>query len=326
MSVKIPMELIDSLSVAETRDEILRVAMAWLPEIVGAERGSITVLEDGELRIRGLLGEPIFGSGTVFDPIDSRVGQVFATRQPHLVTDQRLETSEAGRRLAAAGFRSSICVPLLSGEHCFGTLNLSHTDLGFFGDTEMAALSAVARLMASQIRIQEQMRQLNELAYTDPLTGAKNRRAFMQHSNDLMRKFYSEGMPLAIVMFDLDRFKNINDRFGHSGGDEVLRGVVDTFSANIREQDMLARIGGEEFAIVLHDTTIMQAELMAERFRRLVEKLRRQHDGFDIRCTTSVGVAAARQHDLTAEQILKRADAALYAAKQNGRNRVELAA
>ncbi|WP_424927540.1 sensor domain-containing diguanylate cyclase [Amaricoccus tamworthensis] len=326
MSVKIPMGLIDALSATETRDEILDVAVRWLPELVGADRGSIAVLEDGELRICGFLGEPIFHSGMVFDPTDSRVGQVFATRTPHLVRDQRLETSDAGRKLAEAGYRSSICVPLLSGDYCFGTLNLSHSELGYFGDYEMAALCAVGRLMASQIRIHEQMRQLNELAYTDPLTGAKNRRAFMNHATDLMRKFHTEGMSLAMILFDLDRFKSINDRFGHSGGDEVLRGVVDTFNDNIREQDMLARLGGEEFAIVLNDTSIMQAEMIAERFRQLVENLQRHHDGFDIRCTTSVGVAAVRPNDLTAEQILKRADAALYFAKKNGRNRVELAA
>lgn len=326
MNVEIPLGLIDALSTAVTQERIIEAAVKWLPRIVGAERGSIVILEDGELMVRGNLGSPSFRPIRANEMRGSRVGEVLESRQPLVVSDQRLETSDAGRALTAAGFLSSMIVPLLSGDQCFGTINLSHSNLDFFGQQEVLKCTAVARLVASQIRIHQQMEMLNRMAYTDPLTGAMNRRAFLERTEMLMARFRGEGRPFAVVLLDLDRFKSINDRFGHSGGDGMLCGVVNVLRDNIRKKDMLARLGGEEFAVVLDGATLMEAEMFAERFRGLVADVRQDHDGRLISCTTSLGVAVASGHDMDTDRLLKRADAALYAAKENGRNRVELAA
>lgn len=324
--VKLPVALIDSLAGAASLDEILVAAAEYLPRMVGAHRGSVALHANGRLEVRGFLGDNLFEGRNWFDIEHSFVGSVFTARRPVLIGDLSRIACVNLRKLVDAGFRSAIVVPLVSGDVCFGTVNMSHRDLGYFTPEHLEALSVIARFMASQIRIHNQMAEMHRIAHTDALTGASNRRAFLDHASELMRRFHHDAEPFAIVLLDLDRFKSINDRHGHMGGDIILRGVVEELTGNIRETDRLARIGGEEFAILLERTALTEAEWFAERFRGVVSGLARAHEGRRIACTTSIGVAAVRPSDAVIDDLLRRADAALYAAKQNGRNRVEIAA
>ncbi len=157
-------------------------------------------------------------------------------------------------------------------------------------------------------------------ASTDPLTGLLNRRAlFDRHGAGLM------GATTAVLVFDIDHFKSINDSFGHAGGDRVLKVFADELTANCRGSDTVARHGGEEFAMVLQHVMPGRAEIVAERIRKAFEAREIDIDGEIARCTVSVGVAAGRAKPLAFDVMLSAADKALYAAKRAGRNRVELA-
>ncbi|PDS80502.1 GGDEF domain-containing protein [Rhizobium sp. L43] len=157
-------------------------------------------------------------------------------------------------------------------------------------------------------------------AITDPLTGLLNRRAlFDEYGTRPM------GTTTAVIVFDIDHFKSVNDRFGHAAGDDVLKVFAAELAANCRAGDTVARLGGEEFAMVLKEIMPGRAELAAEHIRRAFETREIPVDGEMLKCTVSVGVAPGRSKPLDFDAMLSAADKALYAAKRAGRNRVELA-
>jgi diguanylate cyclase (GGDEF)-like protein len=154
----------------------------------------------------------------------------------------------------------------------------------------------------------------------DPVTGIKNRTAMdnaVKREIDLARR---QGASLSFILFDIDHFKRVNDNFGHLYGDQALRAVATCAEETIRESDMLFRYGGEEFLVLLSGTSLDGAELLAERIRHAVEKLRPKLE-CDIRMTVSLGVVTLREEEDSAA-VLARADEALYRAKEAGRNRV----
>lgn len=157
-------------------------------------------------------------------------------------------------------------------------------------------------------------------AITDSLTGLLNRRAlFDRHGERLM------GPSTAVIIFDLDHFKSINDRHGHAVGDRVLKAFANELAAHCRADDTAARLGGEEFALVLKEIMPGRAEMIAERIRRTFEEREIYVDGELLKCTVSIGVASGRAGAVDFDMMLSEADKALYAAKRAGRNRVELA-
>ncbi|MGO7674586.1 GGDEF domain-containing protein [Rhizobium ruizarguesonis] len=157
-------------------------------------------------------------------------------------------------------------------------------------------------------------------AITDPLTGLLNRRAlFDQYGTRPI------GTTTAVIVFDIDHFKSVNDRFGHAAGDRVLNVFAGELSAHCRTGDTAARLGGEEFVLVLKEIMPGRAELTAERIRRAFEAREIHIDDEVLTCTVSVGVAPGRSKSLDFDAMLSAADKALYVAKRAGRNRVELA-
>ncbi|QIO45214.1 GGDEF domain-containing protein [Rhizobium leguminosarum bv. trifolii] len=157
-------------------------------------------------------------------------------------------------------------------------------------------------------------------AITDPLTGLLNRRAlFDQYGTRPM------GTTTAVIVFEIDHFKSVNDRFGHAAGDRVLNVFSGELSAHCRTGDTAARLGGEEFVLVLREIMPGRAELTAERIRRAFEAREIHIDDEVLTCTVSVGVAPGRSKSLDFDTMLSAADKALYVAKRAGRNRVELA-
>lgn len=158
---------------------------------------------------------------------------------------------------------------------------------------------------------------------TDPLTGIANRRAFMHQGEKLLDRARYDGTPIALLALDLDRFKEINDRYGHPVGDDVLIAFSRMVAAALRPTDLLGRLGGEEFACLLPDTSADNAVLVAERLRNACSQLTHRAGGQSFATSVSIGLAMADGGDLAA--LLARADRALYRAKTNGRNRVEIA-
>jgi diguanylate cyclase (GGDEF)-like protein len=175
-----------------------------------------------------------------------------------------------------------------------------------------------------QDTLEEQFQQqLYESATRDLLTRAYNRRFFDDHLKIEHTHAIRHGMPLSLLMLDIDRFKDTNDAHGHQAGDAVLRTLAATIMGSIRHEDIYCRVGGEEFAVIMRDCMAASALAMAERLRRLIESTPVLHEGKKIGITISIGVATldpsrhARVEDLFAE-----ADKYLYEAKHAGRNRV----
>jgi diguanylate cyclase (GGDEF)-like protein len=170
-------------------------------------------------------------------------------------------------------------------------------------------------------RIARYARELKRLATVDALTGTFNRHHFVERGEVEISRAQRTGNPPAVLMIDADHFKQINDRFGHAGGDAALRALGQALRDSLRPTDVLGRIGGEEFAIVLPQTSREGAIRLAERLRGAIAGLTIEFAGHTIPLTVSIGVATGKQSDLTA--LLRDADAALYQAKAAGRNRVD---
>jgi diguanylate cyclase (GGDEF)-like protein len=163
--------------------------------------------------------------------------------------------------------------------------------------------------------------QAEEVSHTDALTFLPNRRQII---GDLQREvIFSDryGTPLTISMVDVDHFKNINDSYGHTVGDEVLRSLASELRDHIRHPDTIGRYGGEEFLIVLPHSTLKAASEQAERLCRHVRSLQLRSSGYEIAVAISIGIAQYRVHEEDWDGFLKRADAALYKAKNSGRDR-----
>jgi diguanylate cyclase (GGDEF)-like protein len=158
---------------------------------------------------------------------------------------------------------------------------------------------------------------------TDPLTGAANRRGFFQRGERLLTRARFAREPMALIMFDLDQFKRINDRYGHHVGDEVLTAFCKVATAHLRPNDLFGRIGGEEFASLLPDTELGDAVWLADRTRAAIEAASHNVGEHTVRATVSVGVAFSNDATADLAGLLQAADEALYRAKKAGRNCVE---
>jgi diguanylate cyclase (GGDEF)-like protein/PAS domain S-box-containing protein len=160
--------------------------------------------------------------------------------------------------------------------------------------------------------------------FSDDLTGVANRRAFFEAAELELTRNRRSSRPTALILFDADHFKRINDNHGHPAGDCVLRQLGVALSSTFRQVDVVARVGGEEFAVLLPSSTLAGAAAVAERLRELVAGQPAMCDGVPIACTVSAGIAAIEEGEtIDLDTLMKRADQALYAAKAKGRNRVE---
>jgi diguanylate cyclase (GGDEF)-like protein len=162
-------------------------------------------------------------------------------------------------------------------------------------------------------------------AMLDPLTGIANRRAFLHEAAQLAKRHNANPRPTAVLLFDLDHFKSINDRFGHALGDQVLEIFTDTARQSIRASDLIGRLGGEEFAAVLTDNSVEKAIAVAERIRESFAQAALEVDNHPVGGTVSVGVVHSKDAALDIAALLAQADQALFYAKERGRNRVEVA-
>ncbi|GAB3375603.1 GGDEF domain-containing protein [Azotobacter armeniacus] len=174
-----------------------------------------------------------------------------------------------------------------------------------------------------EVELAEAKRQAEALAHIDELTGLNNRRAFFQLGLQAFRQAARAASPIAVVMFDLDHFKQINDIYNHFVGDKVLVAVANSVREHVRGADIAGRLGGEEFALILPGATLPEALIAAERLRETIAATTLVYGSTHIRCTSSFGVAVCENGSLDLEHMLSLADAELYKAKRNGRNRVE---
>ena len=221
-----------------------------------------------------------------------------------------------------------LVVPTMRDGRVISILGVGNKPLDY-DEQDVRLVSYIADLIWSiieQKRTNEQIQKLNaqleRLAMMDELTGLMNRRAFFNQGAKEVSRAQRHQTPLSLLMMDVDVFKTVNDRYGHAAGDRVLQHVSNKIEENVRKMDLVARMGGEEFSVLLPSTDANDALKLAERVRQAIEKESCQFQDQTIDVTVSIGVASYDEEILSLEAILRRADDSMYQAKNQGRNRV----
>lgn len=224
-----------------------------------------------------------------------------------------------------AGVQTCLCLPLLGSRGALGMMMFFRAGEGEYSITESDLLASLSRIAAGAVETTQLRHKAQALATTDSLTGLANRRLFNERLADEFQRAKRYHGTLSLLMVDIDRFKAVNDRYGHLAGDEVLKQLARILARAMRDVDSAARYGGEEFAAILPQTDQAGALVIAERVRTTVQESRFDlGTGDAIRVTVSIGVGVLDHALERPEELTARADTGLYRAKKSGRNRVEI--
>ena len=223
----------------------------------------------------------------------------------------------------ASGSSGDVCFPMIVAGTPVGVLGVSPDPP--LTEHHRTVLAAAAALLAVSLKNAELFEEVRETSVRDSLTGCFNRKHAMEVMDAELRRSRRSQLPLSLVMFDLDHFKDVNDRYGHLCGDAVLAGVGQQMNAVLRGSDLKCRYGGEEFLILLPDTPLAGARRVAETLRRELEDHPVRWNDATVGVTASFGITAITPGEVETNLIIGRADAALYRAKESGRNCVRSA-
>ena len=305
--------------IADLDEALAEVADAAL-RLISGDHASVRVVDETGT---ALLSAARSGLGAATPaPVQQRkvgvAGWVVAHGEPALVTDTETDPRFAVILGQTFNVRSLVIAPLRIADRVVGVLSVSHSTPGRFDQDDVDLATLLANCTVSRI---EQAR-LQRMALTDGLTDALNQRSLAPRLEQEMSRALRYGTPLSVVMMDLDHFKRVNDRFGHLAGDMVLAAFADRVRTVVRSADLLVRWGGEEFLLLLPETDRAAAIITAERVRTSVAGRPFELEGnMRVDQTVSLGVATwDREEDIDA--LLARADTAVYAAKDAGRDRV----
>src|SRR5690348_11626418 len=221
-----------------------------------------------------------------------------------------------------ADSRAVLCIPITYGETLLGVLNIESRNESAFSPQDVLILNTLADLLATALHNSFVFQKLQQQSITDGLTGIKTRRFFWEALTSEWKRASRSGRPFSVVLIDLDKFKEVNDTLGHLEGDLVLARVGRLLEQKCRQSNVVARYGGDEFIILMPETGVEQAQILAERLRLwivTVPMLAEHH------ITGSFGVAAFPVHGYSVEDIIRVADAGMYVSKHAGGDRVSTA-
>jgi two-component system cell cycle response regulator len=231
------------------------------------------------------------------------------------------ETTVFTRKLRLPAARSLVVLPLVAQDQAIGSFVLASQAARCFPKQTREMLGVICNQVAVAIENAKMYRRMEELATTDGLTELPNHRTFQARFSEMLHRAERHAKPVSLVLTDVDRFKSINDTYGHPVGDQVLKVVASILAEQARKVDIVARYGGEEFAIVLEETDAGGAMLLCERIRQQIAARLMNSDKGGFRVTISLGIASYPQDGKEKQLLIERADQALYRAKQTGRNR-----
>ncbi len=221
--------------------------------------------------------------------------------------------------------RSILCYPLHRRGQKIGVVELINKIGGSFTQEDQALIEMMANPLSIAIRTVDMFEDAERLTITDDLTKLYNYRYLMQYLESEVKRCLRYKKKVSLLFIDVDGFKRINDTFGHLVGSQALAEMGQVFRRIVRESDVVGRYGGDEFVIVLPETPLNGAMVIAERIRKKVEECEFIAHNLSIRLTVSLGVANCPKHTLTAEGLIKKADAAMYRAKELSRNSIKVA-
>jgi diguanylate cyclase (GGDEF)-like protein len=257
-------------------------------------------------------------------PGDNPNTRVVEERKPMIIADTHQTTPSYPpfQQPQNQHIRSWLGAPLLIHGEVIGMLALDSVQAGFFSPKHLELVSAFANQVAVAMENAQLFEEVQRLAITDDITGVHNRRHIFSRGSQEFQRSRRNHHPLTAIMLDIDKFKSINDQFGHSAGDQVLCILAQGCRDLMREYDEFGRSGGEEFLMVLPETTLEEALQVAERLRRYVEEAPLPAALEDHEVTVSLGVAERTEAVHSFQDLVERADQAMYLAKERGRNQV----
>jgi diguanylate cyclase (GGDEF)-like protein len=235
----------------------------------------------------------------------------------HPWADRMPPAPQPPHELRTRGGRQIVRLPLMTRDHLLGTVTLIRPERDAFGDEELGLLGLLVDELAVAIQHARDYDERLEQAIRDPLTGLYNRRFFLEAAGKEIARAHRSTSTASLVLIDVDNFKEVNDSFGHAAGDEVLRRIGAIVERNVRPMDTFARIGGEEFGLLLPETTQLSALMVADRIRTAIAR-----DPLlpGRKVTVSAGLASCPEDARELDELHRRADAALYLSKRNGKD------
>jgi diguanylate cyclase (GGDEF)-like protein len=316
-----------SILAAEASDAVARAALDHLDELVpfgvaAVQRFDFYAQEADEIALRsGDLAMPRRGPEASLDDyaIDFDFLQGRTRHAGNLVSEAR---SAVEQDLASVGMRAFVHLPLIARQTLVGSIYLARAEAAVYGHREMEILNEVGQSVAVALYDTSLYEEVKRLSTTDDLTGVANRRRLFEQGEIEYSRSRRYDHQLSVVMIDVDHFKRVNDTHGHAVGDEVLREIADRCRAGVRAIDSVGRYGGEEFAIILPESDLEAAEIVAERLRAAVERTPVVTADGPVPVTISGGFATLDEATASFEELIKEADRQLYRAKSEGRNRI----
>jgi diguanylate cyclase (GGDEF)-like protein/PAS domain S-box-containing protein len=309
-----------TLNLGELLDSVLDTVLM----VMGVEVGGIFLLDKktNKLLLRAHRGmSPEFARRVQVVSIgDGFIGQVAKSGKPIWAEDISADSKPLWMRKMGDGIQSFAAVPIMAKEKILAVMGVGSRKYRKSPDWEMLMLDTIANQIGMAIENAQLYEHALELAFTDGLTGLYNRRYIMdQIERELIRAQRSK-VPLSLIMVDLDGLKAINDRFGHHEGDGFLKEVAGIVKVNTRASDVAVRWGGDEFMLLAPGTDSRSASKIAERIRAQVERHKIQLEGDEVGITISAGIVSYPTHASAVEELLKKADEAMYNAKRGGKN------
>jgi diguanylate cyclase (GGDEF)-like protein len=316
-----------SLSTALTQDAVMEVGLNAAADIAAYDFAAITEHQPESRRhvVRRAVGELAFAfQGLRFRDNASLTAMVVKNRHylPYRGEFDPKQQVLFTERAKLKGMESLLVLPLVVREEAIGTLIVAARAPSAFGTSVRETLQALANQLAVALANARAVRQLEEMATTDGLTGCLNKRSFLEQMEQKLMAAQRFGRKLSVIVTDLDHFKVVNDTYGHATGDRVLQELGRVLKQVKRETDLVARFGGEEFCILCEETDARGARLLAERVREELQSKEVVTELGSLRVTASLGVATFPDHARTAAELFAQGDKALYEAKSRGRNQV----
>jgi len=304
-------------------DQALIYILEQLNQVVPYDSASVQMLEGNELVIVGGRGWQEMSDvlGVRFTiPGDNPNSEVIRTGKP-LAIPEPWRIYKTFKLPPSDHIRSWLGVPLIAQQKTIGLLAIDRTTSENFKEIDVKTAAEFADQVAVTLENVRLFKETQTQALTDALTGIYNRRGMYQIGEFEFQRSRRINRPFSLMIFDIDHFKEVNDTHGHPIGDQILQQLANLCVKHSRATDLVIRYGGEEFIILLSETTLESARIIAERLRYTIKKNIFPTDEGDLHITTSIGVAEANRND-TLDVLIERADAALYQAKRTGRDKV----
>jgi diguanylate cyclase (GGDEF)-like protein len=311
--------------------KVIELIMARIQELIPSDAWSMLMVDEerGELTFELALGEKSKDlSGFRVKLGEGIAGWVAETGRPTIVNDTSRDPRFAGKFDAETQFRtrSILCAPLISRGRTIGVVEIINRKGGRFTRADLDMLHTLVDPCAIAIENAILFQKAEQLTITDDLTKLFNSRYLNLYIGREIKRCKRHGIPLSVIFLDLDGFKGVNDQYGHLAGSRTLSEVGQILLSAVRESDVLARYGGDEFVVVLPETPSGGAQVIAERIRRAIEEHAfLEAQGLKAHISASFGVATYPDHALTPEGLIQKADQAMYRVKERNKNGIELA-